>query len=74
MNQIKKNVITAQAELRRLDLSKVPVEMRCPTCGDLLRALHHIVYEGSPILYCDNCRKDGQGFVYYHVAPRGLVA
>lgn len=72
MNQQNK-VIPVQAELRRLDLSKIPQEFKCPNCGDILRALMHISFEGSPVLYCEKCSSNGQGYLYYYLAPKGLL-
>ncbi|MEM4382003.1 MAG: hypothetical protein QXX19_07225 [Candidatus Caldarchaeum sp.] len=65
--------ISAQAEIRTLDISKVPPIFRCPKCGDLLRALMHISYEGSPIFYCEICSAWGKERIYYYLAPKGLI-
>lgn len=64
--------ISVPAELRKVDVTKLPPTLRCPTCGDLLRMLHHIIYDGSPVLYCEHCGRDGQR-IYYYLVPKGAI-
>lgn len=71
MNQ-GKQAFTVPVELRRLDTSKLPPTMLCPHCGDIMRAVLHMTFEGSPILYCERCSHNGQ-IIYYYLAPKGMI-
>lgn len=74
MNQNQnQNMIPVQAEIRELDISKIPRIFRCPKCGDIMRAIVHISYEGSPVLYCEVCSAWGKERIYYYLAPKGLL-
>jgi Zn finger protein HypA/HybF involved in hydrogenase expression len=72
MNQQIPQVIHVQAEVRKLDINKIPPEIRCPECGDLLHVVPNYVYEGSPILICYCCRSKGI-YNYYYLAPKGAL-
>ena len=68
MGAMRKQIIQVEAELREMPPDKIPAPLKCPFCSRLLSMpLPGMGLNGSPILYCPDCKR------VYILAPKGAI-